>query len=135
MVYLQWSDDFSVKVKEIDEQHKKLVEMINTLHEALLTNRGREVQKTIIHEMVRYASVHFGTEEKYMRQFEFPGYAAHKLEHERFTDQALDLKARSDKERFLLTAEVLGFLRSWLKNHILDTDRRYSQHFNEHGLR
>ena len=131
MSFLQWSDEMSVQVREIDDQHKKLVEMINTLYHALQENKGVDVQRSVIRDMLDYAVLHFGTEEKYMRRFNYAGYLAHKAEHCQFSDKAAELKER----RFILTLEVLNFLRNWLQHHILGTDAKYSKHFNDCGLR
>jgi hemerythrin len=134
MAFLQWSEKYSVNVGEIDGQHRALIEMINSLHEALLARKGREAQQTIVNKMVEYAHSHFQTEEKYMQQFHFIGYQAHKFEHDHFKKKALELKERLETTGFVLTLEILNFLKDWLQNHILVSDKTYASHFNDHGL-
>jgi hemerythrin len=112
-----------------------LVGIINSLREALLAGKGQDVQKITIEDMVDYATNHFVTEEGYMQAFGYSEYARHKLEHESFTAKALELKERVNKAGFVLTLEILEFLKSWLKGHIMGTDKRYQECFNEHGLR
>jgi hemerythrin len=135
VTYIQWQDDFSVKVKEIDDQHKTLIQMINSLHEAMLVHKARDLQKQTINGMADYAVKHFALEEKYMKQFGYAGYQKHKSEHDQFTAKALDLKERMDKTGFVLTLEIINFLRDWLRDHILKVDKAYSAEFSRHGLR
>ena len=134
MAIFEWSDRFSVKVREIDEQHMHLVAMINKLHDAMVANKGRELQQEIVGEMVAYTGFHFATEEKYMRSFGYAGYFEHKAEHEQFASEAAELKARVDRGGLVLSLEVMTLLKEWLQNHILGTDMKYSGLFNANGL-
>jgi hemerythrin-like metal-binding protein len=134
MAYLEWSEQFSVNVAEIDEQHKIMIGMINTLSQAMQEGKGRELQKQIIGQMVAYATTHFALEEGQMLRLGFPGYLKHKEEHDNFMAKALELQARYNEAGFVLTLEVLRFLNDWLKEHVLGTDKEYTQHFNAHGL-
>lgn len=134
MALLEWSDEYSVKVRELDEQHKQLITMINRLHEAMLTNRGREVQREIAAEMISYVELHFASEEEYMLRFNYDGYEEHLREHEQFTAEAIELKVRVANGTPVLTLEFLTLLKSWLQHHILGTDMKYAGHFNAHGL-
>ena len=135
MAFFEWSDDLSVNVQEIDDEHRMLVGMINTLNDAMLARKGREAQKTTIDAMVDYAATHFAREERYMQAFRYQGYQAHRVEHQKFTAKALDLQTRADRSGFILTLEIVSFLKAWLQNHIMGTDKRYQACFNEHGFR
>lgn len=134
MAYFEWSDALSVKVKEIDDQHKKLVEMLNSLHEAHVARMGKEAQREIIARMVNYARTHFDAEEEYMRKLQYPALAEHKEEHAAFAEKALELQERADNAGLIFTAEILEFLKRWLREHILGTDMKYSSHFNACGV-
>ncbi len=135
MAFMEWKDSYSVGVKEIDKQHKTLVDMINTLHQALLDKKGLETQKPIIDGMVQYAVDHFATEEKYMVRFKYANYATHKEEHVKFIQKAVDLKKVSDSKGFIVTISIINFLKDWLNNHILVTDQQYAKCFQDNGLK
>jgi len=69
-----------------------------------------------------------------MLQFKFVDYHSHKKEHDQFVIKALDLKERMERGSLILTMEIYYYLAHWLVNHILVTDKRYSNNFNENGL-
>ena len=132
--FFPWTDSLSVHVGEIDEQHRALVGMINRLHLAMTQSRGRVEQRSIIEEMVHYAATHFGVEEAYMRRFHYEATSAHVHAHAAFTARAGELSERSRGAGFILTAEVLDFLKDWLQKHIMGMDRGYMECFAKHGL-
>jgi methyl-accepting chemotaxis protein len=132
--FFTWTDDMSVSVREIDDQHRKLVQMISSLHRAMVESRGQQEQADAIQGMVDYAASHFKVEEDYMRKFGYAKMAAHVREHGVFTAKALDLSERSSRSGFILTLEVLDFLKTWLKRHIMGVDRQYMDCFSKNGL-
>jgi len=134
MSLITWSDKYSVNIKEIDEQHKKLVGMINELHDAMLHAKSKEVSLTIINKMADYTKYHFSTEEKYMKKFGYPDYEAHNLSHEKFVEQVLEFKKGYESGKTGLSYDLLNFLKNWLVTHIQSSDKKYAALFNEKGL-
>ncbi len=134
MGIIKWEDKMSVKVKEIDEQHKKLVNMINELHEAMLERKSKEALGKIIDGLIEYTDIHFKTEEKYFDKFGYPEADAHKKEHQDFVKKVVDFKKGYDEGKLLLSLDVMNFLKDWLVNHIMGSDQKYSDFFNQHGL-
>ena len=144
MPFFEWDPRFSVNITEIDQQHKNLIGLINRLHEAMQPGNQRlfdsalkelVTQASVINEMVSYSHYHFATEEKYMRMYLYPGYEEHKKEHESFIGEVQRFKNDFDGGKVLLSIEIMQFLRKWLGNHILGTDKQYEPFFEGKGLK
>ena len=131
---LQWDQSLAVNIGDIDEQHKKLVQMICDLHEAMRTGKGKGQVEAILRELEEYAVEHFGFEEKLMEKHKYPGYLNHRKEHEKFVDQVIAFGNDFRANRAALTTEVMNFLKNWLVGHIKGTDKKYSSFFNERGV-
>lgn len=135
MSLLNWNENYSVKVEVFDNQHKKLVEIINELHEAMRAGKSKDVLDKIFGELIDYTVHHFAAEETLMKKHAFPGYETHKAEHEELTQQALKLQADFKSGRAMLSLEVMEFLKKWLLEHIMGTDAQYSDFLQAHGVK
>jgi len=134
MPIMKWNDDLSVNISEIDGQHKKLIDLINTLHDAMLARKGKEVLGSILDELAAYTVYHFSTEENYMKQFEYQGYQIHKNEHEAFVKKVDTVSKEFQEGKLGISMDLMGFLRDWVNNHIKRTDKKYSGFFHQNGL-
>lgn len=134
MALMEWNNNFSVNIKEIDDQHKKLFTMVNELHDAMKAGKGSDVTGKVLVGLVQYVASHFALEEKFMKEHSYPDYPKHKSEHDALTKQALDLQNQFKAGKPVLTVELLKFLREWLTNHILVTDKKYAPYLNSKGI-
>jgi len=125
MPFIEWSDKLLTGVKEADEQHKKLVSLINELYDAMKQGKGKEVIDKTLDELVRYAGYHFTTEETLMSKYGYPELQAHKKEHEAFKAKIKEFMEKKAKGEVTLTVEVMNFLKEWLVKHIMGTDKKY----------
>jgi hemerythrin-like metal-binding protein len=118
----------------MDEQHQKLFALINRLHEAMRQGKGQAVVQDTVRELAAYTVTHFRAEEELLRKANYPGFAAHQAEHQKYVDKvnqfAEDLRAGKNAS----SISVLGFLKDWLAEHIRRTDRSYGAHLNAQGV-
>lgn len=134
MPLLTWKEDYSVNIKEIDDQHRKLVAMINELHDAMSERRAKEVLGEILKKLADYTVFHFSSEERLMRTNEYPEYEEHRGKHEKMTNKVLALQEELKQGKITLSMEVMDFLKNWLDKHILGTDKKYSAFLNSKGV-
>ncbi|HEU0264647.1 MAG TPA: bacteriohemerythrin, partial [Geobacterales bacterium] len=94
MALLTWNDSYSVKISLFDDQHKKLIDMINDLHDAMKVGKGKEAMGVVLGRLADYTGNHFAAEEQKMKEHAFPGYEEHKKEHNLLMVQVGDLQQR-----------------------------------------
>jgi hemerythrin-like metal-binding protein len=126
MPLITWDQSLSVNVPDLDAQHRRLVEMINELHEAMTKGQGREALKPLLGGLAQYTMTHFRAEEQYMRTINYPNLPQHKAEHERLVRRVKELTQSYESSQISLTIETMNFLRDWLTNHIRRVDRQYA---------
>jgi hemerythrin len=121
-----WEESFRVKVAEIDEQHRRWIEIINELHDALTsTGAGGQLTERILGEMLDYAAFHFSFEEDYLRKIGYPELEKHRHQHQHFLDTILNKFQAEHRGDLVLNTEVMRLLTDWLRDHILTEDRKY----------
>lgn len=137
MALITWSADFSVGVSELDEQHKKLIAIINQLFTLYAENKyaGTDVNP-IFQELIDYADQHLNTEEQYFIIYNYPNKEQHIALHDAYRKKIADLQnnyqaANSAKTLF----EINNFLNEWWVWHINHVDKEYTAYFNANGLK
>jgi hemerythrin len=135
MPLMTWNDKLSVGVTVIDQEHKKLVGMINELYDAVQSGHGKAALGKILDGLVDYTKTHFAHEEKFFADTGYPDSAAHKKQHDDLTKQVLDVQAKyKSGATGTLSVEVLNFLKNWLINHIQGSDKKYAPHLRAKGI-
>jgi hemerythrin-like metal-binding protein len=135
MDLFRWNEKYDTGIARIDEEHRNLVGLLNGLYRAMRAGKTNEPLEELLDELIDYTRFHFANEESLMSRYGYPGYAAHKLEHERMTQKVQELQEQLAKGRISLSIEVFQFLRNWLSNHILDIDQRYAPFLAERDTR
>lgn len=135
MPLLDWKSEYSVGITEIDLQHKKLIAMLNDLHEAMGSGKGKETLSKIVKGLMDYTQSHFATEEKYFKQFSYPKTASHVMEHKKFVQEVSDFAKKYEEGKLTLSIEIMKFLKTWLTTHICGVDKEYAPFLKEKGLK
>jgi hemerythrin-like metal-binding protein len=134
VAFLTWDASYSVNVKTCDAQHQKLFSLVNTLHEAMKSGQGRSVIADTVRELERYTQTHFLAEEAMMERSQYPKLNQHRLEHQKFIAQVQQFRDDLEAGGKCDSVAVMKFVKDWLANHIMQTDKMYSGHLNSHGI-
>jgi hemerythrin len=134
MAFFNRTDKMNVGVKAADDDHKKLIDMLNRLHEGMKNGHGKDVVGKVLDDLVSYTKFHFAREEAFFAKTGHPA-VEHKKEHRELVRQAEELQSKYKSGQDTLSIATLDFLKDWLIKHIQGTDKKYSSHLNAAGIR
>ena len=131
---IEWSDDYSVRIQQIDAQHKTLFRLANDiLNEAERKSTITRIEN-LLGELLEATISHFRDEEKLMSKNAYPGYKVHSDAHVRLLHELDLFLSRLKDEKRALLPELLEFLKGWLVRHTLTVDRKYIKFLHDKGI-
>jgi hemerythrin len=132
--FLQWRTDYSIGIQKIDNQHKKIILLINDLLKMCKENNTVEDYESfnaLVEIILEHFQKHFETEEKLMLKKNYPQYAEHKKRHDKLLEDIKKMmdKIINEKQKNSLINMVI-FLREWFVENIYIMDKQMGEYFN-----
>ena len=118
----------------IDNQHHNWIKLINNLHDAFKLGRAMKQLESIFDELHDYTGFHFGTEEKFMQNFDYDDYENHHDSHTKFFEQLEKFRNEYEKGKPQVAYDLMQFLRKWVHIHITECDKKYVECFKNNNV-
>jgi len=133
--FLQWKNEYSVGIEEIDNQHKELMEMIKDLLKICMVDSKTKFESfsKLATKAIELFGVHFATEEKIMLDADYPKYDEHKARHDKLLE---DVKGMMEKitveDRDGKLMNIVVFIREWFVETVHGSDKEMGIYLNGH---
>jgi hemerythrin-like metal-binding protein len=126
-----WGNILSVAVDEIDEDHRKLVNIFNILNHSVVEGESPDYLAAVLEELINCTVWHFSHEERLMLKYDYEGIEVHKAEHQELINSAKKMQQEILQEDKSVSEEDIEFLEHWLVEHILTTDMRLGSYLSQ----
>ena len=132
--FLVWTDDLKTGIESFDQDHKKLLALINNVRASVLCDTGEEFERQTLQELLEYTRSHFAREEQLMLEHDYPDYEGHKAQHDQMAYDVECLVKVYETKGSKILPDLADYLTRWLKQHINGTDKKYMEFFQEKGV-
>jgi len=126
-VFIVWKPEYDLGIPIIDEQHRGIVTIINSLHYGAQSNYIKNIISPTIGMLRSYADIHFQTEEHFLLTIDYPDAANHRLLHREYTSRLAGIERESSVDKDPL--RLMGFLKKWWLGHICEEDTLFKSSF------
>ncbi len=133
--YLKWNESCSTGVDKFDDQHKKLLELLNRLLGSIKESEETSGMGSLLKELLSFAVSHFDDEEDVLKRFGYEHFDEHKKEHDKIKLMVGRLYQNYLAGNKPETIEILEVITRWFENHLKHTDMKYSPFLKEKGFK
>ena len=114
----------------MDSQHQKLLAIMNKLNDAMEAGKSKDILGQVFQELIDYTVYHFTAEEELMKSAKYEELSKHIQLHQELINKVKDYNTRFANGEMVVSTKVMSFLKDWLINHIIRTDKKYGQFIN-----
>lgn len=137
MALIKWRSSYATGISPMDEQHKKIIELINKLYTILREDKDHETLTAILEDMDSYAIVHLRMEEDLLIKYNYPDTLEHREKHLEYLTAIKELTTKLDQQdgdKKKLAQEIYKYLRDWWLDHIVEIDTKYGPFLKDKGV-
>jgi hemerythrin len=129
---MDWKEEYSVGIPEIDAQHQTLAGCIALVETAVTTHQRWLAVHSALVRLADFVRIHFAVEESLLRIHRYPELERHVREHLAFADQVRQLQEKSLSVD--VSEEMVAFIEEWLHEHIMTSDKHYAAYLPTAGV-
>lgn len=130
LILIQWDSKYETGIQTIDDQHLKLVKIINLLYSRMKVGRSKSTLETTINQLIDYTITHFKTEESIFNDIDYPHKDEHIQTHNQFIQEMQTIKENYILGKHGISIELLHYLKEWVINHIQSSDQKYAEYYS-----
>jgi len=134
MEKINWTDEFSVGVKALDDQHKQIIDLINILIDSSNRSVNSETIFNVLKQMMSYAQKHLDFEEQLLEEHKYFDLMNHAATHVKYLEKVAKFSFDTMAHDESIPEALLEFLQNWWQHHILEDDMKYKAFFKERGI-
>jgi hemerythrin len=141
MPKIVWGKRYSINVKELDEQHRRIAELVNSMNDRIKAHDDSEGLLEGFAELIKFTKGHFAAEEALMKELGYPDFKKHKKEHKELINLLLDIKKRFRRETksfadfdYDVAKDWLVIHGDWFSVHIIHSDKSFGTFLNKKGI-
>jgi len=129
-LFIIWKPEYNLGIAIIDEQHRGIVAIINSLYFGTQCSYVSDILVPIIGMLRSYAQIHFQMEEYFLETINYPSLPSHRLLHQEYISKLAEIERKSvlDKDPY----QLIGFLKNWWLSHICEEDTLYRDFSDRH---